>query len=140
MYRVREYRTDPELVDVLVKQSRDTLRWMRGKGVRFAPIWGRQAFKVDGKFKFWGGLTIESHGGGPGLVASLTAAAQKNGITVLYDARAVGLIADDDGVPGLRVRHGGKTGSVATKDGLVAARGLPAQAEERARLLGPGRE
>ena len=74
MYRVTEYRTDPELVEVLVKQSRDTLRWMRGKGVRFAPIWGRQAFKVDGKFKFWGGLTIESHGGGPGLVASLTAA------------------------------------------------------------------
>ena len=41
---------------------------MRGKGVRSAPIWGRQAFKVDGRFKFWGGLTIESHGGGPGLV------------------------------------------------------------------------
>ena len=77
MYRVTEYRTDPELVEVLVKQSRDTLRWMRGKGVRFAPIWGRQAFKVDGRFKFWGGLTIESHGGGPGLVASLTAAAQE---------------------------------------------------------------
>ena len=30
MYRVTEYRTDPELVEVLVKQSRDTLRWMRG--------------------------------------------------------------------------------------------------------------
>jgi len=87
MYRVTEYRTDPELVEVLVKQSRDTLRWMRGKGVRFAPIWGRQAFKVDGRFKFWGGLTIESHGGGPGLVASLTAAAQKNGITSYRRAR-----------------------------------------------------
>src|SRR5947199_910662 len=116
MYRVTEYRTDPELTEVLVKKSRETLRWMRGKGVRFAPIWGRQAFKVDGKFKFWGGLTIESHGGGPGLVASLTAAAQKNGIPGLYDARPGGPIADDDGVQGVRVRHGGKTGSVATKN------------------------
>ena len=90
MYRVTEYRTDPDLAEILVKRSRETLRWMRSKGVRFAPIWGRQAFKVDGRFKFWGGLTVESHGGGPGLVNYLTAAAEKNGITILYDTRAVG--------------------------------------------------
>ena len=35
---------------------------MRDKGVRFQPICGRQAFKIDGKFKFWGGL----YGGGLG--------------------------------------------------------------------------
>ena len=35
------------------------------------PIYGRQAYKVDGKFKFWGGLTVEAWGGGPGLVESL---------------------------------------------------------------------
>src|SRR5882672_9029412 len=139
MYRVTEYRTDPELVEVLVKKSRETLRWMRGKGVRFAPIWGRQAFKVDGRFKFWGGLTIESHGGGPGLVASLTAAAKKKGITVLYDSRAVG-VADDDGVQGIRVRHGGRTGSVATKNVVLAAGGFQANAEWRTRYMGPGWE
>src|SRR4029079_13441148 len=115
MYRVTEYRSDAELVELRVRQSRDTLRWMRAKGVRFAPIWGRQAFKVDGKFKFWGGLTIESHGGRAGLCASLTAAARKNGITVMYDARATGLVTDDDGVQGIRVRHGGKTGTVKTR-------------------------
>jgi tricarballylate dehydrogenase len=140
MYRVTEYRTDPELVEVLVKQSRPTLRWMREKGVRFAPIWGRQAFKVDGRFKFWGGLTIESHGGGPGLVAALTAAAKKNGIAVLYDARAVGLLTDDDGVQGVRVRHGGRTGSVATKNVVLAAGGFQANAEWRTRYMGPGWE
>jgi tricarballylate dehydrogenase len=43
--------------------------------VRFVPIYGRQAFKVDGKFKFWGGLTVEAWGGGPGLVDALTLAA-----------------------------------------------------------------
>ncbi len=50
--------------------------WMRAKGVRFAPIYGRQAFKVDGRFKFWGGLTVEAWGGGPGLIDSLYAIAQ----------------------------------------------------------------
>ena len=60
MARVTEYRTDPELTEILVKRSRETMRWMRQKGVRFQPIYGRQAFKVDGKFKFWGGLTVEA--------------------------------------------------------------------------------
>jgi tricarballylate dehydrogenase len=140
MYRVTEYRTDPELTEVLVRKSRETLRWMRAKGVRFAPIWGRQAFKVDGKFKFWGGLTIESHGGGPGLVSALTTAAQKNGITLRYDARAVALITDDDGVQGIRVRHGGRTGSVMTKNVVLAAGGFQANAEWRTRYMGPGWE
>jgi tricarballylate dehydrogenase len=140
MYRVTEYRTDPELTEVLVRNSRETLRWMRSKGVRFAPIWGRQAFKVDGKFKFWGGLTIESHGGGPGLVAALTSAAQKNGITLRYDSRAIGLITDDDGVQGIRVRHGGRTGAVATKNVVLAAGGFQANAEWRTRYMGPGWE
>ncbi len=45
---------------------------MRGKGIQFLPIYGRQAFKVDGRFKFWVGLTLESWGGGPGLVDART--------------------------------------------------------------------
>ncbi len=107
MGRVTEYRTDPDLCELLVTRSKATMQWLRGKGIRFAPIYGRQAFKVDGKFKFWGGLTVESWGGGPGLVEGLTTAAKKNGITVAYEARAVSLIADDEGVKGVRVRHSG---------------------------------
>ena len=44
MARVTENRTDPDLTDILVKRSFDTLRWMRTKGVKFLPIYGRQAF------------------------------------------------------------------------------------------------
>ena len=72
MGRITDYRCDPDLVELLVTKSRETLLWMKSKGVRFQPIWGRQAFKVDGKFKFWGGLTVETWGGGPGLVDALT--------------------------------------------------------------------
>ena len=46
--------------------QQETLLWMRDKGVRFMPIWGRQAFQIDGRFMFWGGLTVEAWGGGPG--------------------------------------------------------------------------
>jgi tricarballylate dehydrogenase len=138
MGRVTEYRADPDLLEVLVKRSRDTMRWMRGKGVRFAPIWGRQAFKVEGRFKFWGGLTVEAHGGGPGLVASLTAAARRNNIDIAYGAKALGLVADDDGVQGVRVRQEGRGVTVATRNAVLAAGGFQANAEWRTRYLGPG--
>ncbi len=138
MGRVTEYRADPELLEVLVKRSRETMRWMRGKGVRFAPIWGRQAFKVDGKFKFWGGLTVEAAGGGPGLVAALTAGAKRDGITIVYGAKALGLVSDDDGVQGVRVRQQGRTATVATRSVVLAAGGFQSNAEWRTRYLGPG--
>jgi len=138
MGRVTEYRADPELLEVLVRRSRDTMRWMRSKGVRFAPIWGRQAFKVDGKFKFWGGLTVESYGGGPGLVAALTAAARTNGIAIAYTAKALSLVADDDGIQGIRIRHDGRTATVATRNVVLAAGGFQANTEWRTRYLGPG--
>jgi len=140
MGRVTEYRTDPELCETLVTRSKDTMLWMRSKGIRFAPIFGRQAFKVDGKFKFWGGLTVESVGGGPGLVEGLTTAARKNGVTVAYEARALSLISDDDGIKGVRVRYQGKTVEVKAKCVVLAAGGFQANAEMRTRYLGPGWE
>lgn len=138
MARVTEYRTDPDLCELLVRQSRDTMRWMRSKGIRFAPIYGRQAFKVDGKFKFWGGLTVEAWGGGPGLVDGLTAAARKHGVTIAYETPAVALLADDDGIKGVRVRHQGRTVAVAAKCVVLAAGGFQANTEWRTRYLGPG--
>ncbi len=140
MGRVTEYRTDPELCELLVKRSKSTMLWMRDKGIRFVPIYGRQAFKIDGKFKFWGGLTVESWGGGPGLVAAHTAAAQKAGITIAYEARALALLSDDDGIKGVRVRHQGRTREVEARCVVLAAGGFQANAEMRTRYLGPGWE
>ena len=63
--------------------------WMRGQGVRFMPIYGRQAYQVDGRFKFWGGLTVEAWGGGPGLIdGALPAGARRTGIEIRYRRRA----------------------------------------------------
>src|SRR6266849_7640084 len=118
--RVTQYHTTPRLAETLVTRSFDTMLWMRTKGVRFVPIYGRQAFKVDGRFKFWGGLTVEAWGGGPGLIAAWTEIARKNRVAVVYEARALSLIADDDGVKGVRVRHVGRTGEVKTKCVVLA--------------------
>src|SRR4051795_7098044 len=106
MARVTQNRANPDLVELLVTKSFDTLNWMREKGVRFIPIYGRQAFKIEGKFKFWGGLTVESWGGGPGLVDSLKALCGKNGIEIFHDTRALDLITEDFAVHGVRARRG----------------------------------
>src|ERR1700733_3562898 len=51
MARVTHYRPDPNLCEILVKESNATLHWMAKQGVRFLPQFGRQSFKIDGKFK-----------------------------------------------------------------------------------------
>jgi tricarballylate dehydrogenase len=140
MARVTEYRCDPDLTEVLVKKSLPTLVWMRSNGVRFTAAWGRQAFNVGGKFKFWGGLTVEAVGGGPGLVDSLTQIARKKGIEIWYSARALSLISDDDGVHGVVVKKSGKTLQVRAKAVVLAAGGFQANTEWRTRYLGPGWE
>jgi len=137
MARVTEYRCDPDLTEILVKESFPTALWMRKKGLRFTAAWGRQAFKIEGRFKFWGGLTLEAIGGGPGLVDSLTQIAKKGGIEIWYSARAVSLIADDSGVHGVVVKRAGKTTEVKAKAVVLAAGGFQANPEWRTRYLGP---
>ena len=137
MARVTQHRANPDLVELLIRQSHPTLKWLCGKGMRFVPIYGRQAFKIDGKFKFWGGLTIEAWGGGPGLVEAHHKTAHANGIEVLYEARGLALLADDGGVRGVKVKMKGATRELHAKAVVLACGGFEANAHWRTRYLGP---
>src|SRR5215813_4303569 len=138
MARVTQNRADPDLVELLVTRSFDTFCWMRDKGVRFIPIYGRQAFKIEGKFKFWGGLTVEAVGGGPGLVKMLTDAATKRGIEIRYRTRALSLLYDGVRVSGVRIRHDGVETKLCSKSVVLACGGFESNSEWRTRYLGPG--
>jgi tricarballylate dehydrogenase len=140
MFRITQYRADPDLVEILVRRSFETILWMRGKGLRFAPIYGRQAFKVDGRFKFWGGLTVEAWGGGPGLVDRLTELCRAAGVDIRYGARATALIAPDGAVEGVKVRVSGRDEDLRAGAVVLASGGFESSAEMRARYLGPGWE
>jgi len=140
MGRVTEFRCDPDLTELLVKRSLPTVEWMRKKGIRFTAAWGRQAFNINGKFKFWGGLTVEAVGGGPGLVEGLTSAARKNGIEIWYQARAVDLILEDFSVVGVKVKKSNRTLEIRSRAVVLAAGGFQADPEWRTRYLGPGWE
>lgn len=122
--RVTEYRTDPELAALLTSESLETMKWLQAHKVRFVPIYGRQAFKVDGVFKFWGGMIAESVGGGPGLVEALHKEAKHLGVQVLFDAMATELLHDDEGVHGVVFKHKGKTTEVYAKAVILASGGF----------------
>jgi tricarballylate dehydrogenase len=138
MGRITQYRTDPDLCELLVTRSRDTLRWMRDNGVRFMPDFGRQAYKVDGRFTFWGGATVAVAAGGPGLVESLYKTAERSGVEVVYDAWVRELVTDDEGVRGVSVRIDGVTRQYLAGAVVLACGGFEANAEMRTRYLGPG--
>jgi len=138
MARITQYRTDPDLCEILVRQSRETLRWMRDNGIRFMPNFGRQAYKVDGRFKFWGGATITVADGGPGLIDALYRRAEKTGVQIAYGAWVRRLIHDDGGVRGVVAKLDGQTRRIGGRAVILACGGFEANAEWRAKYLGPG--
>lgn len=138
MARVTEYRCDPELTEVLVKRSLETLYWLKGHGVSFAPIYGRQAFKVDGRFAFWGGLVIEAAGGGPGLVDAEIGAAINSGVEIWYDSRATDLLSNHHSIRGVRVDTPAGTMDLEADAVVLASGGFEANPEWRTKYLGPG--
>ncbi|MEX2449836.1 MAG: FAD-dependent tricarballylate dehydrogenase TcuA [Rhodospirillales bacterium] len=140
MFRVTSFRTDPEMCEMLVRNSKETMFWMHDKGVRLVPIYGRQAFEVNGIFKFWGGLALESWGGGEGLISQHRDIALKNGIEIVYGARVLNLIYDGDVVTGVRFKRNRKLEEIKAKAVVIAAGGFEANSEMRTRYLGPGWE
>jgi len=138
--RLTSYRTDPELSETLVDGSLATMAWLRGKGVRFVPNYGRQSGLVNGRRKFFGRLPIEVSGGGAGLVQYLDAAAVKAGIEVHYATRAVSLVYDGEKVLGVRAQREGRAVEYRARSVVLACGGFEANPEWRARYLGPGWE
>jgi tricarballylate dehydrogenase len=138
LMRVTEELADPDMALTLVRESQGTVRWMRDRGVRWIPMFGRQAYKVGGKFRFWGGLVLEAVGGGPGLIDMEYASAAKAGIEVRFEAKVQRLLTDDRGrVTGVVVRTPAGTETIEARAVVLAAGGFEANPEMRTRYLGP---
>jgi tricarballylate dehydrogenase len=140
LFRLTSYRTDPDLSELLVNRSLDTMAWLRSKGARFVLNHGRQSAIVNGKRKYFGNMPIEVNGGGAGLVQYLDAAVKKAGIEVFYDTRAAALIFDGERVSGVRAQRKGKAAEFRARALVLASGGFEANPEMRARYLGPGWE
>ncbi|MBB5703692.1 tricarballylate dehydrogenase [Ochrobactrum daejeonense] len=139
MYNLTEYRTDPDLCEFLVRNSLDTAIWVAGQGVKLHPGLGRQAYKVDGKFKFWGGLALHINGGGESLLEALFAKVEATpAIDVLYEAPALRLLTTNGTVTGIVVQIEGVETEIRTRAVILACGGFEANAQMRTEYLGPG--
>jgi tricarballylate dehydrogenase len=136
---VTDYRSDPDLVDVLVSTSFESVKWLRGLGVPFLPSFGLHPASPDGKVRMQGiAPAVEVSGGGAGLIDALFRRVKAVGIPVLYETRAVGLVTGPTGaVSGVRVRHEGAEHTIHSAAVVLASGGFEASAEMRARYLGP---
>lgn len=136
--RVTEGLSDPAMVEVLTGQAYPTMVWMRHQGVRWLFAMGRQSYKVEGKYRFFGNLILEAHGGGQGLSDRLFEIAEGKGVEIVYDSKAASLEMNEDGaVVGVRTRGPEGPRLVGCKAVVLACGGFEANREMRARYLGP---
>ncbi len=136
--RITQYYIDPDLAETIVNNSFDTVQWMCGRGARFMPNYGRQAYNVNGRFKFFGGIVIYANGGGRGLMELLYKSLDKHGIPVRYGTQATELVRGKSGVEGVRIRCDGVESVIRARAVVLACGGFEANREMRTRYLGPG--
>ncbi|MCY3980570.1 MAG: FAD-dependent oxidoreductase, partial [Alphaproteobacteria bacterium] len=139
LMKVTHHQAEEDLAWTLIDESRPTMAWLRGNGVRFVPMFGRQSYEVDGKQVFYGGVNIEAVGGGAGLVDFLLRRAQAVGVEIRYETGATGLIQDEAGrITGLRLRTPAGYELLEAGAVVLACGGFEANPEMRARYLGHG--
>ncbi|KAI0381201.1 FAD/NAD(P)-binding domain-containing protein [Hypomontagnella monticulosa] len=139
--RVTKGRADPALAKILVDNSREAVQWLMDNGARFVLSFNRQAFLVDGKYKFWGGMVLNMAGQGKELFEFHLNMAKKHGVTVYFESPAVDLITDPVTceVVGVNVFRDGKLRTHRAQGGVIlASGGFQASSALRAQYLGPG--
>jgi tricarballylate dehydrogenase len=140
LFSVTSFRTDPQLSELLITKSLEAMVWVRNQGAKFVPNYRHQSAIVDGRRKFFGRMPLWMHGGGPGLVQSLTETAEKKGVKIFYETRGVSLIYDGERVLGVNAKMKGKPAEFRAKAVILACGGFEANPEWRTRYLGPGWE
>ncbi len=140
LYRVTAFRTDPNLSETLITKSHEGMVWLRSQGASFVPNYGAQSAIVNGQRKFFGRFPLTVNGGGAGLVADLTKTAEKKGVEIFYETRAISLIYDGVNVQGVRAKQKGKPVEFQARAVVLACGGFEANPEMRTRYLGPGWE
>jgi tricarballylate dehydrogenase len=139
MRRLTEGRADPDLVDLLVGDSRATLGWLADQGIPLRLMYDRQSYTVEGRHVFWGGLHVGTVDGGRGLIEHQRRAAAEAGIELHSGHAVTGLIRHRDAVAGVRCRAGSaeRELEIGAPAVVIAAGGFEADPRLRAVYLGP---
>lgn len=140
--RVTDGRSDRKLGERVVGESLDLVRWLKEVGgVEWWLSWRRQAYEVDGRWKFWGGLHLTVRDGGKGLIASLVEAVKRNGGVFCHDTAVTQALLRDGGeVCGVEVDKDGEKLRVEAPSVIMCAGGFEASPKLRKKWMGSGWE
>lgn len=135
--RLSEGRSDPLLVKALVDNSHDTVLWLSKRvKIPFILSFHRQAYLVDGRQKFWGGMVLAVEDEGKGLIAAYHRALKESGVKVWFNVEAVDLVLSNGKVTGLKVKKGDKVVILETVSVILASGGFESSREMRCKNLG----
>ncbi|KAF9220997.1 FAD/NAD(P)-binding domain-containing protein [Gyrodon lividus] len=136
--RLGENKPDVVLVKTMVENSRDAVRWLAEKvKIPFMLSFHRQAYEVNGRQKFWGGLPLSVEDGGKGLIKADLRALEEKAVKIWFDSPAIKLTKEGGSVTGVVVRKGGEEVSLKALSVILAAGGYESSAELREKHLGP---
>lgn len=135
--RLSDNKSDAGLVKALVDNSRDAVQWLADRvKVPFTFSFNRQAYVVDGRHRFWGGLALSTENGGKGLIEAHLQALKEAGIETWFDSPAVELIRVDENIKGIVVEKNGERVYIDTPSVILACGGFEASRELRGQHLG----
>ncbi|KAG6868611.1 hypothetical protein C0993_000414 [Termitomyces sp. T159_Od127] len=137
--RLGNGKPDPALVDALVDDSRAAIAWLaKFVQIPFAFSFDRQAYEVDGRQRFWGGMVLSVENGGKGLIAAHQKALERAGVQIWFNTPALSFVMLDDKITGLVVRKDGHEMVLGARAVILAAGGFEASEELREKYLGAG--
>jgi succinate dehydrogenase/fumarate reductase flavoprotein subunit len=135
--RLSDGRSEPSLVKVLVDDSRDTISWLSKRvKIPFILSFHRQAYLVDGRQKFWGGMVLAVEDGGKGLVAAHHRALEESGVEIWFNTEAIELVLSNGRVSGLKAKKGDETLILEATSIVLASGGFESSREMRCKHLG----
>jgi tricarballylate dehydrogenase len=131
-------RTDPELSNILVSNSRDTVFWMNRSGVKMEPALGVAGVK-RGNVVIWPpGLIVRAAHEGVGLSSSWFAIAERAGVEIRYASAATELMVDQRArVVGVKVRDDDGIHEITGKAIVLGCGGFEANVQMRTQHIGP---
>ena len=135
--RLSDGRSEPSLVKALVDDSHDTIWWLSKRvKIPFILSFHRQAYLVDGRQKFWGGIVLAVEDGGKGLVAAHHRALEESGVEIWFNTEAIELVLSSGRVSGLKVKKSDEILILEVTSIILASGGFESSREMRCKYLG----
>jgi tricarballylate dehydrogenase len=135
--RVTEGRTDPELAEILIGRSHETVRWMVTQGMVMEAAVSLSGVRVGTTIKWSPGAVLRARHEGVGLSRMWFEIAEREGVEVRYDTCAVRLIQDRRGrVTGVAIHDPEGFHELTATAVILGCGGFEANPEWRARYLG----